>query len=197
MFFIWRRWGRDEKLTIQTEFYPPENVSPSVSGYIIDDKLDKRDLTALVPYWGAGGYLKVEETEKKSLLGMVKNKEYTFIKVKELPYSAMTFERTLFNGIFAKGDTVKLNSLKDVLYKTMYKAKKDLESEVDKSAYYTKGSRGLGCWFIAVSIAMIIYGVISMISAYENLWRGDRFCCKWYHHHDLWRVDDEKNRKGQ
>ena len=175
MFMVWRRWGKDEKLTIQTEFYPPENTSPSVSGYIIDDKLDKRDLTALVPYWGAGGYLKVEETEKKSLLGLVKNKEYTFIKVKELPSTAMTFERTLFNGIFATGDQVKLSALKDVFYKTMYKAKKELEKEVDKSAYYTKGSRGLGCWFIFLSIGLIAFGIFSIISGYENLWRGIAF----------------------
>ena len=172
MFMAWRKWGRDEKLTIQTEYYPPENISPSVSGYIIDDKLDKRDLTALVPYWGAGGYLKVEETEKKALLGLLKNKEYTFIKVKELPSTAMTFERTLFNGIFATGDRVKLSSLKDVLYKTMYTAKKELEKEVDKGAYYTKGSRGLGCWFIFLSLGMIAFGIFSIVSGYENLWRG-------------------------
>ena len=56
MFFTWKKWGKDEEITIQTEFYPPENISPSVSGYIVDDKLDQGDLTALVPYWGAGGF---------------------------------------------------------------------------------------------------------------------------------------------
>jgi uncharacterized membrane protein len=117
----------------------------------------------------------VEETEKKSLLGLVKNKEYTFIKVKELPSTAMTFERTLFNGIFATGDQVKLSALKDVFYKTMYKAKKELEKEVDKSAYYTKGSRGLGCWFIFLSVGLIAFGIFSIISGYENLWRGIAF----------------------
>ncbi|HSV11505.1 MAG TPA: DUF2207 domain-containing protein, partial [Hanamia sp.] len=40
MYFTWKRWGKDDELTIQTEYYPPENISPSVSGYIIDDKLD-------------------------------------------------------------------------------------------------------------------------------------------------------------
>ncbi|HJY22297.1 MAG TPA: DUF2207 domain-containing protein, partial [Hanamia sp.] len=61
MLLTWKRWGKDEEITVMTEFYPPENISPSVSGYIIDDKLDRRDLTALVPYWGAGGYLKINE----------------------------------------------------------------------------------------------------------------------------------------
>ena len=91
MFFIWRRWGKDEKPTVQTEYYPPENICPSVCGYVIDDTLNKRDLTALVPYWGAGGYLQVRETEKIALFGLLKNKEYNFIKLKELACNSYDF----------------------------------------------------------------------------------------------------------
>jgi len=71
MFRIWRKYGKDESLTITTQYYPPNDISPSVAGYVIDDTLDKRDLTALVPFWGAGGYLQVKETEKKSLMGLI------------------------------------------------------------------------------------------------------------------------------
>ena len=49
MYLMWKRWGKDEEVTIKAEYYPPANVSPSVSGYIIDDRLNRRDLTALVP----------------------------------------------------------------------------------------------------------------------------------------------------
>ena len=176
MFSVWRKWGKDEKPTIQTEYYPPANVSPSVSGYIIDDKLDRRDLTALVPYWGAGGYLKVEETEKTALLGLLKNKEYTFIKLKALPADAMTFEKTLFNGIFATGSKVKLSDLKDVLYKTMSKAKRELETEVDRGAYYVKGSAGLGYLFLFLSFVMLVYGIVALIGVFGgSIWNGVAF----------------------
>ena len=130
---------------MQTEFYPPENVSPSVSGYIIDGKLDKRDLTALIPYWGAAGCLKINEIQKSSLLGLIKTKDYEFVKLKELPQAALVFENTLFNGIFKTGDSVKLSDLKDVLYSTMSQAKSDLEKEIDTSDFYVKNSRGLRC----------------------------------------------------
>ncbi len=113
MFLIWRKWGKEENITVQTEFYPPAGASPSVAGYIIDDKLDRRDLTALIPFWGAGGYLQVKEIEKSALLGILKNKDYEFTKLKELPENAMVFERTLFKGIFAAGDvtTVKYKQI--------------------------------------------------------------------------------------
>jgi len=173
IFKIWKQWGKDDGITIQTEYYPPQNVSPSVSGYIIDDKLDRRDLTALVPYWGAGGYLQVKEIENKSLFGLTKTKEYQFIKLKELPAEAMNFEKTLFKGIFKTGDQVRLKDLKDVLYTTMATAKQQLETEVNKNDYYVKGSKDLGCLFKFASIAFGIYGFITFQNGFtENLWRG-------------------------
>lgn len=163
MFWVWRKWGKDEKLTITTQYYPPENISPSIAGYIIDDTLDKRDLTALVPYWGAGGYLQVRETEKKELLGLIKSSEYDFIKLKDLPATALEFEKTLFNGIFASGDTVALSSLKDKLYTTMNAAKKELEEEVDKDAYYVRYSRGMVYFFQVLGIALLGIGIYRLI----------------------------------
>src|SRR5678809_1569911 len=96
-----------------------ENISPSVSGYIIDGKLDRRDLTALIPYWGAGGFLKVTELEKTFLLGLIKNKDYEFVKLNGGGGGGLQFEKTLFAGIFKTGNTVKLSDLKNVLYTTM------------------------------------------------------------------------------
>ena len=173
MFYIWKRWGKDEEVTVQTEYYPPENISPSVSGYIIDDKLDRRDLTALVPYWGAGGYLRINELQESSLFGLLKHKEYEFIKVKELPDSALIFERTLFNGIFESGGSVKLSDLKEVLYKTMNRAKAELEEEINKDDFYVKYSRGMKAFFSVVGIIVFGFGIIKTLAEWrENLWLG-------------------------
>jgi uncharacterized membrane protein len=170
-YLLWKRLGKDDPVTIRTEYYPPPGISPSVSGYIIDDRLNQRDLTALVPYWGAGGYLRIEEIEETALFGLIKDKEYKFIKLKDLPPSAMNFERTMFNGIFESGDQVMLKDLKNVLYKKMNNAKKELEAEVDRSQYYTKNSRGLGIFMIVISIAIIFLGLSIVQDAFERpLW---------------------------
>jgi uncharacterized membrane protein len=173
MFFIWKKWGKDEDVTVQTEYYPPENISPSVSGYIIDGKLDRRDLTALVPYWGAGGFLKVNELEKSSLLGIIKSKDYEFVKIKELPETALRFEKTLFEGIFETGDQVKLSDLKNVLYSTMNSAKSQLETEINKEDYYVKYSRGMGCLFPSLGIISAIIGFLILVDDWpQKLWLG-------------------------
>lgn len=175
-FYVWRRWGKDEEVTIKTEYYPPQNISPSISGYIIDDRLNRRDLTALVPYWGAGGYLQVKETEDSSLFGLIKTKEYQFIKLKDLPPEAMQFERTLFNGIFDTGNAVMLGDLKNVLYKTMNTATQQLQAEVNKSEYYVKGSRALGSFLIILGIGAGILGFTSIPEEITgNIWKPVAF----------------------
>ncbi|MEP6684746.1 MAG: DUF2207 domain-containing protein [Parafilimonas sp.] len=175
MFLVWRRYGKDEKPTIQTEYYPPENVSPGISGYVIDDTLNRRDLTALIPYWGAGGYLEVHEKQSSALFGLLKDKQYTFVKLKPLPASAMTFEKTLFNGIFASGDSVELNSLKDKLYTTMSQAKKELEQEIKIGEYYYKSSTAIGCWFMVLSAILIFCGIYGFVNANGTWWCGIAF----------------------
>lgn len=176
MFVIWRKWGKEESITVQTEFYPPAGISPSVAGYVIDDMLDRRDLTALIPFWGAGGYLQVKEIETNAFLGIIKNKDFEFTKLKELPDGAMVFERTFFNGIFSAGNVVTLSSLKNVLYLQMNKAKRQLEAEIDKGEYYIKYSRGFRILFITIGIIAFLFGGIALIAGLSlTIWMGLAF----------------------
>lgn len=173
MLYTWKKWGKDDEVVVQTEFYPPENISPGISGYIIDGKLDRRDLTALVPYWGAGGYLQINETETKHLMGLVKTKEYEFVKLKDISSTALTFEKTFFNGIFKSGNKVQLKDLKDVLYTSMNTAKGELKAEIDRNDYYVKYSRGMAGFFSLIGFVVLIFGIIKLVSYwYENKWMG-------------------------
>jgi uncharacterized membrane protein len=173
MLYLWKRWGKDDEVVVQTEYYPPDNISPGVSGYIIDGRLDRRDLTALVPYWGAGGYLQINETESRSFFGLVKNKEYEFIKLKNLPSTTPSYERTFFNGIFRLSDNVKLKDLKDVLYTYMNTAKQELKAEINRDDYYVKYSRGLAGVLLVIGIIIFVAGIMALINFwYENKWMG-------------------------
>lgn len=173
VYSIWKRLGKDDEVVVQTEFYPPEKISPGICGYIIDGRLNRRDLTALVPYWGAGGYLEINEIEKKVLLGLIKSKEYEFVKMKALPADVPKFERTFFNGIFNSGDRVLLSDLKDKLYISMNSASNELKEEIDRNEYYVKYSRAMVWLFLLPGIVMLVYGIVRLVSYwYENKWLG-------------------------
>lgn len=171
MFLIWRRWGKDLEVVQVTEFYPPEKVSPGVCGYIIDGRADRRDLTALVPYWGAGGYLRLHEREDRSFFGLIKNKDYEFEKIRDLPATVEDFEKTLFDGIFEKGDRVMLSTLKNVLYKSLQKAKSELEYKVNVEKYYVSFSRGAGKVFVILGIVIFVLSIFMLTDDYViNRW---------------------------
>lgn len=166
MFSIWRKWGKDLPITVTTQFYPPENISPSVAGYVIDGKLNRRDLTALIPYWGAGGYLKVEETEKKRILGLLTDHEYKFIKIKDLPATAEAFEQTMFNGLFSGRDEVLLSDLKNSFYTTMNASKRKLENEIIQEHYYVRFTRTFSAVLPVIGAIFFILGIINLFSNY-------------------------------
>lgn len=180
LFRAWRKWGKDLPVTVQTEYYPPDGVSPSVAGYVIDGRLNRRDLTALIPFWGAGGYLQVKEVVSEKFFGLVHNTTYEFVKLKELNPGAHQFEKTMFNGLFKKGDSVILADLKDSFYTTMEKSKSDLEEEITTEKYYTTNSRFTSLFLIIGGFIALIPSLIPLFIYYpvEFLkWLSLPLCC--------------------
>ncbi len=94
--------------------------------------------------------------------------EKEFLKLKDLPEPTMSFEKTLFNGIFASGKSVMLNDLKNVLYTTMNTARSQLKAEVDKGAYYEKHAGYNSILLKVLGIGVVIYGVSNL----TGIWQG-------------------------
>ena len=70
-------------------------------GYIMDKKVDNKDVASLIIYWAQHGYLKIVEQK-------IKKKLVTYLqKIKDLPSSAKPYEKSFFDAIFAKD---KINS---------------------------------------------------------------------------------------
>jgi len=70
---------------------------------------------------------------------------------------------------------VELDSLKDNLYSTMAKAKKQLQNEINKSEYYLKSSGAIGILLIVISVIMMAYGVFALINSEGTWWQGIAF----------------------
>ncbi|HRI00544.1 MAG TPA: DUF2207 domain-containing protein [Saprospiraceae bacterium] len=168
-FSIWYKYGKDYSFTLTTEFYPPKGIGPAVAGYLIDDKLNKRDLTAHIPYWGEQGYLRIELNSVDSFLGLSKEQEITFIKLKDLPQSAGNVEKTLFNGLFDCGNSVSLSSLKDSFYLTMEVAKNHLRNHIDAAKYYYEISNLWKYLMLTLSIVFLISGVFCYLVSFNSM----------------------------
>lgn len=136
-YFLWKKFGKDRNMPEVVEYFPPTGVDPVMAGYLIDDKADSRDLTSLIPHWGANGYLSLTEIGKK---GLFSKKDIVLKKLKDIPSNVHLYERTFFNGLFSSGDEIKVSDLKDSFYTTMNDAKMHLSSAARTDGYYDKKS---------------------------------------------------------
>ncbi len=131
---LWIAFGRDSKLFPTVEFYAPDGMTSAEAGYVIDGCVDDKDVVSLILYWADKGYLRIDEKEKK---------EFELVKLKDLE-SAKSFEKTMFNKLFAKGDAVALSSLKYSFYTTMSSTKTGVRSYFESAKerqIYTKASK--------------------------------------------------------
>jgi uncharacterized membrane protein len=151
-YFIWRKYGKDKRVTTTTSYYPPEDIDPAMAGYLIDDSGESTDLISLIPYWGAKGYLKMEEIDKK---GWLAKDDTRITKLKDLPSGAPDYQRKLFNGLFGSGtrDEVLVSSLKDKFYTIMNSAKIQLKKSAQR--YYEPESKKVQTW-TGCSLVMIM-----------------------------------------
>ena len=163
LYWFWLRKGKDEEFSIMTAYQPPMDLTPAESGILIDDKLHDRDLLALIPYWASNGHLSIREIREEKFLGLSESLDFEFQKIKSLPTDAHAYEHTIFDGIFKKGDTVKLSSLNTKFHKTMQKARKELDAQIKKRSFYVPRTRGFGVTMFVLGIIALLGGMATTI----------------------------------
>ncbi len=88
----------------------PDGMDPLKMGRWLDGAIDQEDITSMIYYFAHKGWLKINmEDEDDPVLLRV---------VQELPYGAKVYERTLFNGLFKTGDSVKVSELENHFYES-------------------------------------------------------------------------------
>jgi uncharacterized membrane protein len=158
LFIIWMIWGRDKRFTTVVEFYPPEGLTPTEAGMLIDDKLHNRDLLALIYYWGAQGIISI--TELYDANGKVN--DYQFVKLKKLPAGARKYEKTIFEKLFLSGNTTKVSAHNQTFSGTMVTARQEFETYVKGKNYYVPGTQG---WATGMRIIGWIFVLITFCAA--------------------------------
>ncbi len=91
---------------IAVQFTPPAQARPGELGVLTDHTADNTDITATMIDLAVRGYLRIEQTGKK---------DWTFTKL-AANRGLIGYERHLFDELFAKGDVVETDDLKNSSY---------------------------------------------------------------------------------
>ncbi len=170
LFYCWKKYGKDPKSNqpIISYFEAPKNYSPAMVGTVIDDRVDKRDLSAEIVEMAIKGFLRIEKVQEKSFF---KRRDYKLYKLKEAS-GLKQHQQIIFNGLFEIDNQVKLSDLKEKFYKTWKKAEKKVYSQLVEDKIYKRSPQSIKTiyWFIAVlfllfvSTAIAIWGWAGAIS---------------------------------
>ena len=97
--WLWYRFGKDDPIVETVEFYPPAGFNSLDVGFLYKGYADSKDVISLLIYLANKGYIKITETEEKSLLS--KHKGFKITRLKE--YDGNNANEQLFlEGLFTR-----------------------------------------------------------------------------------------------
>jgi uncharacterized membrane protein YgcG len=175
MYRIWLRHGRDpQRRPIAPCYEPPEGLTPSEVGVLVDNRPDLRDITAMLVDLAVRGYLVIEETETEKFLGLMKKRDYVLeLRRGEGDWDDLkSHERKLLSAVFgsaADGARVQMSDLENEFYKDLPKIKERIFGELmDRRYYRSRPDRVLGMWIGAGVVigALLIAGGAGLSARY-------------------------------
>lgn len=107
----------------------PDGMDPLVMGKLIDNKVDKSDVTSLIYYWANKGYIKINIPDEKNDDGG--KCELIQIRTK-LPDGSPSYQVKMYGSLFKNGSLVKLSDLTYRFYSTVESVTREVNAENSK-----------------------------------------------------------------
>ena len=160
MFWLWWTRGRDPRLRpIAAQYQPPDKLTPSEVGTLIDNSVDMRDITAAIVDLAVRGFITIEEKDKSSMMGLIHNKDYIFhLKKSSAEWSSLKpHEQELLNGLFsgaAGGETVTLSDLHNEFYRYIPSIKNRVFESLVGNGYYRRRPDSVRTAYVAGGVVV-------------------------------------------
>jgi uncharacterized membrane protein YgcG len=157
--WLWYRVGRDDREheTIVPEFEPPEKLRPAQIGLLIDERADTLDVTATIVDLAVRGFLTIAEIPKEGLLGQ---RDWLLTRRAQTG-DLLGYEKTIFDGLFATGQEVKLSSLRRHFYVTLAKAQSALYADAVKQGWFPVDPSKTRATYAVIGVALVILAAIA------------------------------------
>jgi len=140
MLVVWFRTGRDpRKRVIASAFAPPTGMGPGEVGVLIDDRVDVRDVSAIVVGLAVAGHLRIEEIgdDDPGRTSRATPLDYRFVRCTDSARALSPAEQTVLDAIFDEDRTERtLSSLETDFYRHLPAVKSRLYGDLIEKGYY-------------------------------------------------------------
>jgi uncharacterized membrane protein YgcG len=134
--------GEDEAIALgegdaesPVEFAPPEGLHPADMGLLLDERPRTLHVTATIVDLAVGGYLTIEEIEKRGLFG---KPDWILRKHREPGDDVPAYARMLMESLFGTGDEVKVSDLRDTFAAKLEQVKEALGKAAISEKWYVE-----------------------------------------------------------
>lgn len=145
-------------LTPVVQFDLDKKYTSADAGYLIDLKVQNKDIASLIIFWAQHGYLSIKE----------ENKLTTLIKKKDADAGMKPYEQIIFKKIFAAGDEVDIKSVGAKIVNEVSIASDDLvagnsKSFNKKAEFWRTAIAFLSSLVFAVAGYKMAYAAVSLV----------------------------------
>jgi uncharacterized membrane protein YgcG len=167
MFYVWWTRGRDPRLRpIAAQYQPPDQLTPGEAGTLVDESADMRDITASIVDLAVRGYIVIEQHTKERMMGLMHDKDYSFIVHKDRSEWAKLkpHEQELLNGLFSAGtvgESVAMSSLENHFYRNLPSIKSRIFESLVTHGYYKRRPDSVRASYIGMGVvtgAIMVFG---------------------------------------
>ena len=138
--------NRRKSIVEVVEFSAPDGMTPADAGYVIDKTIDDKDISALLIYFANKKYLYVDKKDDVVLLK----------KLKDADENMKSYEKTLFNAIFAKNDEINLKDLPNLVHPSSAMIKNQIKTE-NNQKYFNSKMSSASMWLTLGITAVLIF----------------------------------------
>ena len=149
MFVLWAKLGKDpRKRVIAPAFEPPRDMHPGAVGVLIDDRIDLRDISAMLVGLAVKGYLTIHQLE---------DGQYSFHRQRATGDDLSPAEQAVFEALFDSPEVEErtLASLELEFYKTLPTIKSRLYGQLIASGYYKNNPERTRRFYVTAGLLVL------------------------------------------
>ena len=167
MFFFWWTKGRDPKadISVAPMYEPPKDMTPAEVGSLMEDAVHPRDITSTLVDLAVKGYLKIEETESKTLV--FSHRDYTFHSLQPPGSwsSLAAHERVMLKHMFpADATQIRLSDLRNQFYVAIPTIKEDILAELRGKGMYSVDPDSAHAYvLVGVILTLLPFGIAQLL----------------------------------
>ncbi|MDD5342184.1 MAG: DUF2207 domain-containing protein [Patescibacteria group bacterium] len=169
--YYYRRWKKlgqdpDEKKTIIAQYEPPQDMTPSEMGTVIDERVQLKDITPMIVDFAVRGWLTIQELKPKSRFS---KKDYRLIRTNKTPEGLTEYERLMLEGLFHSKPEVDLSDLQMKFYHEIPGIKKSIYQAVADNGYFDLPPDKVRRQNAMKPLIILILGFVTMIFSFGLL----------------------------